>query len=277
MATYPKISIVTPSYNQGRYLEETIRSVLDQGYPNLEYIIIDGGSSDNSKEIIDKYKNRLSYCVSEPDNGMYSAIQKGFERSSGEILAWINSDDVYQKNAFFVVAEIFQSFPDVKWIQGLPSFTDEQNRLVAVNNFRGWSKYDFYMRDYEWIQQESCFWRRGLWVESGGKFNENLKLAADFDLWARFFKHGELYSLNTVLASFRMRTKDQKSLESMNAYKAEVKQVYDTMMAGVTEEESRTLKRLRFFKNYLMKIPVLKKKSGSLVLENDQPSPAYHF
>jgi glycosyltransferase involved in cell wall biosynthesis len=103
----PKISIITPNYNGGEYLEETIQSILTQNYPNLEYIIIDGGSTDNSVEIIKKYEDQLSFWVSEPDKGLYDAIQKGFDKSSGEIMAWLNSDDLYHKNAFFTVVEIF--------------------------------------------------------------------------------------------------------------------------------------------------------------------------
>ena len=99
---YPKISIVTPNYNGVKYLEQTIVSVLNQNYPNLEYIIIDGGSTDGSVEIIKKYESKLSYWVSEPDMGLYHAIQKGFEKSTGEIMAWINSDDMYVKGSFSI-------------------------------------------------------------------------------------------------------------------------------------------------------------------------------
>ena len=127
---YPKISIVTPNYNMGAYLEETIKSVISQNYPNLEYFIIDGGSNDNSLEIIKKYERHLTYWISEKDNGMYHAIQKGFEKSTGEIMAWLNSDDMYHSNSLFIVAEIFDSFPQVEWLLGASTTFDEKGRTV---------------------------------------------------------------------------------------------------------------------------------------------------
>src|SRR5665647_3247451 len=117
----PKITIITPVYNRAQYLEATILSVLNQGYANLEYIIIDGGSTDGTIEIIKKYESQLAYWVSEPDQGMYYALQKGFDKASGDIMAWLNSDDMYHANSLFVVADIFSTFEDVDWIMGTPS------------------------------------------------------------------------------------------------------------------------------------------------------------
>src|ERR1044071_7696025 len=115
---YPRITIVTPSYNQAAFLEETMLSVLDQGYPNLEYIVIDGGSTDGSVDIIRKHASRLSWWISEKDAGMYDAIQKGFARSSGQIMGWINSDDRHFQKSLFVIAEIFERIKEVDWILG---------------------------------------------------------------------------------------------------------------------------------------------------------------
>jgi glycosyltransferase involved in cell wall biosynthesis len=109
-------------------LEETILSVLDQNYPKLEYIIIDGASTDNSIEIIKKYENKLSYWVSEKDNGMYDAIQKGFEKSTGDIMAWINADDLYHRKSLFIVAELFQKFVEINWLVGASTQWDEYGR-----------------------------------------------------------------------------------------------------------------------------------------------------
>ncbi|MCH7686389.1 MAG: glycosyltransferase, partial [Planctomycetes bacterium] len=136
----PKISIVTPSFNQGRYLEETIQSVLSQDYPNLEYMIMDGGSTDESFDILHRYESRLTFWQSSPDGGQYEAINSGFARTDGEIMAWINSDDKYTPWAFSVVAEIFLTFPEIEWITTLYPLTwDAAGRAVACGQRTGYT------------------------------------------------------------------------------------------------------------------------------------------
>ena len=123
--TYPKISIVTPSFNQGKYIEQTIQSVLDQDYPNLEYIIIDGGSTDETVEIIKKYEHKIHYWVSEPDKGQTDGINKGFAKCTGEIFNWINSDDYYEPGTFYKLAKLFTEHPYVDVVCGKEwSFND---------------------------------------------------------------------------------------------------------------------------------------------------------
>lgn len=217
MNSFPKISIVTPNFNGGKYLEETINSVLNQNYPNLEYIIIDGGSTDNSVEIIKKYADNLAYWISEPDEGLYHAIQKGFDKSTGEIMAWINSDDMYIHKSFSIVSEIFSSFPKVNWLLGMPSAYDEQGRIIRIDKFKRWSKFDYYTKEFQWIQQESVFWRRSLW-EKTNSLNTSYKLAADLELWTRFFRHDKLYVTTALLSGFRTRSKNQLSLEQLDQY-----------------------------------------------------------
>lgn len=209
----PKISIVTPNYNQGQFLEQTIRSVLDQNYPNLEYVIVDGGSTDNSVEIIRKYEDKLHYWSSERDRGMYDAINKGFARCSGEIMAWINSDDVLWDGALAYVAAAFSSNTNVQWLQGLPSVIDEQG-VVVYQRKPVFSKFFFYFRMHEhsfaFVQQESTFWSRKLWDMAGASMDLKYSIAADFDLWMRFFKFEGLYCADRQLAAFRLRH-DQQS------------------------------------------------------------------
>ena len=212
---WPKISIVTPSYNQNHFLERTIESILSQNYPNLEYIIIDGGSTDGSVDTIKKYEDQLSYWISESDKGLYDAINKGFKQSTGDIMGWLNSDDTLHKNALYNLAEIF-SLKGINWIQGKPSFIDEEDRIVMVADKKKWCKYDFWLGNNGWIQQESTYWSRKLWEQSGAYINTSYKLAGDFELWDRFFTHEELYSLDCLIGAFRTRSSNQLSLDKIS-------------------------------------------------------------
>ena len=221
--SYPKITIVTPSLNQAHYIEQTILSVLNQNYPNLEYIIIDGGSTDGSVEIIKKYADKLAYWISEPDKGMYDAIQKGFDKSTGEIMAWLNSDDLYHPKAFFSVANIFQSFPNIKWLTGIAVSFDEVGSVIHVTDVPRWSKYRYYNTNEGYIQQESTFWNRELWDKIGAKINTNCRYAGDFDLWMRFFDYEKLYYIPTLIGGFRERSSIQLSKDSYSLYLAEAR------------------------------------------------------
>lgn len=238
---YPKISIITPNFNGGAYLEQTIHSVLFQNYPNLEYIIIDGGSTDGSLEIIKKYESQLTYWVSEPDNGLYDAVQKGFDQSTGEIMAWINSDDLYHSKALFTVSEIFGKFNQVNWLQGIPSTFDEMGRTVGVSGIKRWSKLDYYLGNFQWIQQESVFWRRSLWVKAGSQLATEMKYAGDLELWLRFFRYEKLYVTNALLGGFRQRAKGQLSMDFLDQYMEEARDKINEELENIIPKEERDL------------------------------------
>ena len=201
---YPKITIVTPSFNQAEYLEACIQSILNQNYPNLEYIIMDGGSTDGSVDIIKKYASKLYYWQSQPDKGHYAAVNKGFEKSSGEIMAWLNSDDMLHKNALFNIALAFTGYPDVEWIQGRNTIWDAAGKVVNIEKkLKRWERQLILDGDFKWIQQESTFWKRSLWERAGGYIDTDFDLAGDLELWCRFFRHATMYRVNEVLGGYR--------------------------------------------------------------------------
>ena len=235
-AALPRISVVTPSYNQSQFLEQTILSVLDQKYPNLEYVIIDGGSTDGSVEIIRKYEAHLSYWVSEPDHGQYDAINKGFARTTGEVMAWLNSDDKYTPWTLQVVGGIFGSLPQVEWLTTLYPLIWDEHGCANVCVRQDQHTYEGFFRGYgipsidgacypkESIQQESTFWRRSLWERTGRQVDATSQLAADFDLWARFYKQAELYAVGTPLGGYRAH-ENQKTASRFQNYVDEAKQI----------------------------------------------------
>lgn len=179
---WPQISIVTPSYNQGQFLEETIRSVLLQGYPNLEYIIMDGGSTDSSVDIIRKYEPWITYWESNPDRGQSHAINKGFARSTGVIMAWLNSDDVYARGALRLVAEQLAGQNEALLI-GSSIITDAPDTLSGKLDTRKPDWPDM-MYNVKTFPQPSVFWAADVWHSVGG-LDEGLHLLMDYDLWLR--------------------------------------------------------------------------------------------
>lgn len=224
----PRISVITASYNQGRFIEQTIRSVIEQDYPNLEYIVIDGGSTDETLNILERYESHFAYWVSEPDRGQSDAINKGFRQATGDILCWINSDDVLLPRSLHIVGEIFASYPAVDWIIGQHAGIGLEGWLALVLPPRGYLR-SFIRRGWYqdrmlgFIAQESCFWRRELWQKVGSSLDESLHYAMDFDLWRRFAEHVAPVTVETPLAAARLHFERKTGREgAMARYYAEM-------------------------------------------------------
>jgi hypothetical protein len=209
----PRLTIVTPSFNQGRFIEQTIRCILLQNYPDLEYIIVDGGSTDDSIRIIRKYERWLTFWGSEPDKGMYDALNKGFARSTGEIMGWSPTGDLYVPGALQSVGSAFRSEAQVEWVTSAWKVKiDEQGNESRRYRVPGFSRRAFSAGLYMThgnpaakytIQQQSTFWRRSLWDRSGGRMDDSMKGAGDFELWSRFVAGAELYSIDEPIGVFR--------------------------------------------------------------------------
>ncbi len=204
---WPRISIVTPSYNQGEFIEETIRAILLQGYPNIEYIIVDGGSIDNTTEIIKKYESHIAYWVSEKDRGQSHAINKGFERTTGEIYFWINSDDFPAKNTFGFIANAFRQEPDVDVIYGDNCDVDQHSRPLQLTKFSEFSTGELIARNR--IGQAETYFRSSTWKKYG-LVNESLHFIMDYELWIRWaLENVRFRHCPRVLAYFRIHEKSK--------------------------------------------------------------------
>ena len=200
----PLVTVVTPSYNQVSYLEETIRSVLHQDYPHIEYIIIDGGSTDGSLETIQKYASQLAGWVSEPDQGQTDAINKGFARAGGEILAWLNSDDTYLQGAVADAVQALKAMPQVGMVYGDADLVDGDGRVIGRFPARQLS-YRQLQRGSVHIPQQAAFFRRDLW-EQVGPLDPTFFFAMDYDLWVRLAKVSELVFIPRRWANFRLHS-----------------------------------------------------------------------
>lgn len=200
----PKVSIITPSYNQGQFLEETILSVLAQDYENIEYIIIDGASTDNSLEIIKKYSDQIAYYVSEPDDGQTEAINKGFAQAKGSIFAWLNSDDSLEPFAVREAVEYLQANLEVGMVYGDTNYIDVHGNKIGRFP-AAQTDYKRLKQGYVHIPQQASFWRAELFHQVG-PLDESIYFAMDYDLWVRLARVSKLKYKTGVWANFRLHS-----------------------------------------------------------------------
>jgi glycosyltransferase involved in cell wall biosynthesis len=199
----PLVSIVTPSFNQAKFLRQTMDSVLSQDYPRVEYLVIDGGSTDGSLQIIQKYEDRLAYWESTPDKGQTDAINKGFDRAKGKYLAWLNSDDIYQPGAISEAVAYLEAHPEVGMVYGDCSFIDAEGQKIG--DFpAAQTDYQRLRRGYVHIPQQSAFFRADLW-QAAGPLDPSFYFAMDYDLWVRLAEQAPVvYLPGYHWASFRL-------------------------------------------------------------------------
>lgn len=245
MSSLPRISIVTPSFNQGRYLPEALASVLDQSYPLLDYHVIDGGSRDASRDIIAATPGLASWC-SEPDGGLYPGLQKGFDRAGGEVLGWLNADDLHFPWTLRTVGEIFARFPEVEWLTSLaPSTWNARGHCLGFTSVTGFSRDSLldglHLGDAPhplgWVPQEATFWRRSLWEKVGGRVPADHGIAGDFALWLNFARHAEPVCTPAPLARFRVH--HSQLSHDQNTYLSEARRALVAARKSVAYAPSR--------------------------------------
>jgi glycosyltransferase involved in cell wall biosynthesis len=214
LSSYPKISIITPSLNQGQFIEATIRSVLSQGYPNLEYIIMDGGSSDNTLDVLRSYSDRVKW-ISEKDKGQTDAINRGLQMASGEIMAYINADDLLLPGALVKVTQAFQRDSSLMWMTGRCRIIDENDRetrklLTAYKNLLLRIHHRSLLLITDYISQPATFWRAEVFRKLG-PFDESLHYAMDYEYWLRLSFDFPLVVIPEYLAAFRVHPQSKNT------------------------------------------------------------------
>ena len=224
-----KISIIVPVYNMVNTINKTLDSILGQQYENLELIVMDGNSNDGTKEKLESRKEDFQILISEADNGQYAAIQKGMQLATGEIVSWLNADDIYFPWTLHKINFFFTKFPQTNWIAGLPSFLDNSGDLTHMyNNLssrpqKSIQKGAFRKGVFGYLQQESMFYKKSLWDKVGG-LNLGYKLAGDFELWTRFAKEASIVSVNIPLSGFR-KDSNSRSRKHIILYENEVSEI----------------------------------------------------
>ncbi|GAB4132150.1 MAG: glycosyltransferase family 2 protein [Bacteroidia bacterium] len=228
MAEYPRISIVVPSYNQGQYIGETLQSLIDQQYPNLEIIVIDGGSSDNSPDVIRSYEKHLKYWISEKDSGQTNAINKGLQQVTGELFNWLNSDDLLEPGALFHLADLVKNYKNKNLFIGKTRFFND-NGTIRNSGPVVFAQPEITL-GFGQVNQPAMFYRTET-IKSFLPLNESLQMCMDLDLWMKYlikYKHDFLHETDFILAAFRLHDAS-KTMSGEQPFEKEKNNLYQKL------------------------------------------------
>lgn len=250
-----RLCLVTPCLNAESYLEQTLRSVIEQpGFDRVDYIVMDGGSTDGTLKILDRHKPRFHFYRSSPDEGLYHAVEEGFRHSDAEIMGWLNADDMICPWTLRLVLRIFDQLPEVSFITSrFPLVMDKEGVAYRADQLPGVTRADFLAgltlpekgrSALNFISQESTFWRRSLWEQAGGGFDHSLKLACDFELWSRFLDRAELHVVDVPMAMFRAHGANL-SIAYAGDYMAEAKSVLSRFGDAAAWTDASRRRRVR--------------------------------
>jgi glycosyltransferase involved in cell wall biosynthesis len=222
-ADFPSVTIVTPSFNQGKFIEQTILSVINQSYPNIEYIIMDGGSTDGTIDIIKKYEKHISYWESKEDNGQTHAINKGFRMAMGEYVGWLNSDDWLEPFAVSKIISCFQLNKNIGTVYGHLNIVDESGKVIGTRTNPVLNGIHDFLNGEDSIIQIGSFHRKNL-LDKYGYLDESLNYAMDYELWMRLGQYSDFYQLPFIIGNHRFH-KNCKTVNEFYNFIPEIKTV----------------------------------------------------
>jgi len=229
---FPRITIITPALGRDEWLEATVRSVVYQDYPNLEYIIIEDGASAERRSILDRYASHFSWLTCPPGTEFCAALNLAFAKSTGEILGWLEPGEMLHTNGVAVIGGVFAAMPTVEWITGRPFNFSLGGMPTGMKHLERWSRIRFLAGGNKYIHRDTTFWRRSLWERAGGALATEYGLAGEFDLFVRFFRHARLYSVDALIGGFRTHP-GYFNESGSRQYNKMCDQIADRELAGV--------------------------------------------
>lgn len=230
----PGITVVLPVLAAAeQHLESAIRSVIYQCYPNLQFIVIEDGTSDERREILQRYRAHFVWQSCSPGTELCAALNMAFEKSSGEILGWLEPGDMFLTNGLHVIGSVFASFPDVEWITGRPFNFSASGMPSGLKHLERWSRIRFLAGGNKYIHRETTFWRRTLWERAGGSLATEYGLAGEFDMFVRFFRHARLYSVDALIGGYRTHPGNHSASGSHRQYNQICDEIADRELATV--------------------------------------------
>jgi hypothetical protein len=231
---FPRITIVTPALSHDEWLEATLRSVIYQDYPNLEYIVIEDGASAERRRILDRYAEHFSWRTCPPGTGLCAALNLAFAKSSGEILGWLEPGEMLHTNGVAVIGGVFAAMPTVEWITGRPFNFSPSGMPTGLKHLERWSRIRFLAGGNKYIHRETTFWRRSLWDRAGGALATEYGVAGEFELFMRFFRHARLYSVEALIGGYRTHPGNHSASGSHRQYNQICDEIADRELASVS-------------------------------------------
>lgn len=231
---FPSITIITPVVGDARHLEATIRSVIYQCYPNLEYIVIEDGADDERQQILQRYRAHFRWQTCPPGTELCAALNMAFAKASGEILGWLEPGEMLHTNGLHVIGSVFASFPDVEWITGRPFNFSLSGMPAGMKHLERWSRIRFLAGGNKYIHRDTTFWRRSLWQQAGGSLATEYGLAGEFEMFVRFFRYARLYSVDALIGGYRTHPGNHSATGSHRRYNQICDEIADRELAAVS-------------------------------------------